>query len=98
MIFSIATTTKQAFEDNENEVKSNPNEEEVLDQSKASSTSSPKTPIEPDRIYEKALFTINNLTVEVVLENTLLSWSTILGESRVEIDSRNHRMRFFVYL
>ena len=81
MVFFLATTTKQAFEENENEVKSN--NEEVLDQSKSSVS---KTPLEPDRLYEKAFFTINNVTVEVVLEKNILSWSTILRESKVRIN------------
>ena len=86
MIFYIATTTtKQAFEENENEVKSN--NEEALDQSKPSPKISPK----PDRLYEKAFFSLNNLTVEVVLENNMLSWSTILGEGTLKIISINLR-------
>lgn len=83
MIFYIATTstttTKQAFEENENAVKSN--NEEALDQSK----SSPKSPPKPDLLYKKAYFTLNNLTVEVILENNILKWSTILGDGTMNI-------------
>ncbi|CAF5208406.1 unnamed protein product, partial [Rotaria magnacalcarata] len=29
-----------------------------------------------DKLYERALFTINSVTVEIILENDTLSWST----------------------
>jgi hypothetical protein len=36
---------------------------------------------ESDGSYERAFFTIHNLTVEVELENDTLSWTTVSGES-----------------
>ena len=39
--------------------------------------------VELDRSYERAFFTIHNTTVEVVLENDMLSWSTVTGESMI---------------
>lgn len=33
-----------------------------------------------DKFYEQALFTINNVTVEITLENETLSWATVTGE------------------
>jgi hypothetical protein len=37
--------------------------------------------IDVDRCYERAFFSIHNATVEVILENNILSWSTVTGES-----------------
>jgi hypothetical protein len=37
--------------------------------------------VDSDKSYERAFFTINHTTVEVVLENDILSWTTIIGES-----------------
>ncbi|CAF2033761.1 unnamed protein product [Rotaria magnacalcarata] len=34
-----------------------------------------------DKLYERALFTINSVTVEIILENDTLSWSTVTGET-----------------
>jgi hypothetical protein len=44
--------------------------------------------VDSDKFYERAFFTINNTTVEVVLENDILSWTTVIGESmfRFNID------------
>ena len=32
-------------------------------------------------LYERAFFTIHNITVEVILENETLSWTHLIGES-----------------
>lgn len=31
----------------------------------------------PEKVYERALFTLDNITVEVILNNDVVSWSTI---------------------
>ncbi|CAF3715851.1 unnamed protein product [Rotaria sp. Silwood1] len=44
--------------------------------------------INSDKCYERALFTVHNITVEVILENETLSWSTVTGEIPHEDTSR----------
>ncbi|CAF3646886.1 unnamed protein product, partial [Rotaria sordida] len=55
------------------------------------------TDVNSDKCYERALFTIHNITVEVILENDTLSWSTVTGEIPHEETSRRkstHREKF----
>ncbi|CAF3990616.1 unnamed protein product [Rotaria magnacalcarata] len=70
-----SVTEKQAFEENENENKLNTHA--ISD----GYQSSPMGNIDLDRFYERAFFTINDSTVEVVLNNDILSWSTISSAS-----------------
>ncbi|CAF3286010.1 unnamed protein product [Rotaria socialis] len=70
-----SVTVKQAFEENENENKLNTH---VISDGYESS---PMGNIDLDRFYERAFFTINDSTVEVVLNNDILSWSTISNVS-----------------
>lgn len=62
---------KQAFVENESENK--PNTQDLSDKYKSSSNGY----INLDRFYEKEYFTMNNSTVEVVLNNDVLSWSEV---------------------
>lgn len=39
--------------------------------------------------YERALFTIHNITVLITLENDTLSWATITGESTTKSNIQN---------
>ncbi|CAF1115815.1 unnamed protein product [Rotaria sordida] len=68
-------TVKQAFEENENDNK--PNTQEISDEYE----SSLRGHIDLDRFYERAFFTINNVTVEVILNNDILNWSDLSDES-----------------
>ncbi|CAF1086039.1 unnamed protein product [Rotaria sordida] len=55
------------------------------------------TDVNSDKCYERALFTIHNITVEVILENDTLSWSTVTGEIPHEETNRRkstHREKF----
>jgi hypothetical protein len=36
-------------------------------------------------LYEKGFFTINDLTVEVILNNNILSWLTVSIEGRFRV-------------
>jgi hypothetical protein len=46
-----------------------------------------------DRSYQKAFFTIHNTTVEVILENDILCWLTVTGESHDETSRRKPIIR-----
>jgi hypothetical protein len=67
---------KQAFEENDIENKSDT--QEVFNKKELS----PSDNIELDRFYEKAFFTINDSTVEIILDHDILSWSTVSIESK----------------
>ncbi|CAF4592386.1 unnamed protein product [Rotaria sp. Silwood1] len=71
-------TVKQAFEENENDNKSST--QDILDKYESSSRSN----IDLDRYYERAFFTINDTTVEVILNNDILSWSNLSDETYYE--------------
>ncbi len=59
---------KQAFEENENR-----NTEEISDKNESSVHN-----------IKRAFFTINDSTVEVILDKDILNWSSISGESRLK--------------
>ncbi len=87
--------SKQAFEENENEDKLQT--EEVSAQAKSSSTTTPASKTtDQDPLYEKAFFTINDLTVEVILDNNMLFWRTVPNESMFKVKKSNKMMLFFV--
>jgi hypothetical protein len=46
--------------------------------------------VDMERSYQKAFFTINNTTVEVILDNDILSWSTVIGETPDETSRKKH--------
>lgn len=67
---------KQAFEENENENKSNT-------QYRSHEYESPLNGnIDIDRYSDRAFFTLNDSTVEVILNNEILSWITLKNESK----------------
>jgi hypothetical protein len=76
-LYFIATV-KQAFED----VDEKDQQEKTPDISDKHDSSLPNPSldkIELNRSYEKSFFTFNNSTVEVILNNDIISWSTVLG-------------------
>jgi hypothetical protein len=46
-----------------------------------------------ERSYQKAFFTIHNTTVEVILENDILCWSTVTGDYHDETSRRKPIIR-----
>jgi len=73
----LGSRTRQAFEDDENNDQLNAQEtnEESNTTSNTALSNNPSNDQLP--IYEQALFTINNLTVEVTLDHDILTWKTV---------------------
>lgn len=81
---------KQAFGENKDEKQQQQNIREISDTHETSLTNPSSEKIghdflELDRFYDRAFFTINDATVEVILDNDVLSWSTISGESLLNV-------------
>ncbi|CAF0791783.1 unnamed protein product [Adineta steineri] len=74
-----SVNVKQAFEEHENEDKLN--NEEITDEH---GTLSDVNDTDFDRFYARAFFTVNDSTVEVILDNDILSWSRVSNESSRE--------------
>lgn len=70
---------KQAFEENEKKNKSNT--QDVSDEYRWLSNGN----IDLNRFCERAFFTINDSTVEIILNNDILSWSTLSNEGKLKI-------------
>ncbi|CAF2328547.1 unnamed protein product [Rotaria sp. Silwood2] len=71
-------TVKQAFEENENDNK--PNTQEIADEYESSLYGH----IDLNRLYERAFFTINDSTVEIILNKDMLSWSNLSDKTYYE--------------
>jgi hypothetical protein len=73
------------------------NNQEILDEnnpaSPNSNTDKNNSDTHFDRSYQQDFFTIHNTTVEVILENDTLSWSTVTGESQYETSRRKSTNR-----
>ena len=88
---------KQAFEEEDPANHEDEKHHGTRTKSKKHSSSSDKHSQKkkvPEKVYERALFTLDNITVEVILNNDVVSWSTIrnTGKCRCIIDgvSMNH--------
>jgi hypothetical protein len=68
---------KQAFDEDETQSKSTTDTKTDIIHS-----ASDVNDIDFDRFYERAFFTLNSSTVEVILDKNILSWSKVTGESK----------------
>jgi hypothetical protein len=75
-------TAKQAFEENESETKSPIQKISNEPQSSLTNLPSSSDHIDLNRFYERAFFTTNDITVEVILDKDVLSWSAVSDQSR----------------
>ena len=79
---------KVAFDDDDDE---RPNQQDLSDEhSPTIPNQNPDTIGELNRSYQQAFFTINNTTVEVILENDVLSWSTVTNDYQSEASRRKN--------
>ena len=69
---------KQAFEEEDS---ANQPDEQQRDPRDKPKKHSQKEKV-PETTYERSLFTVDNITVEVILNNDVVSWSTICNTSK----------------
>ncbi len=75
-------TAIQAFEEIESKTKSPIQKISNKHQSSLTNPSSSSDHIDLNRFYERAFFTTNDITVEVILDKDVLSWSAVSDQSR----------------
>jgi hypothetical protein len=71
---------KQAFEEEDLANQQDEKHRDARTKSKKHSSSSDKHSQKkkvPETVYERALFTLDTITVEIILNNDVISWSTI---------------------